>query len=166
MFQDLSEANLRTGEKSEAEPRNENFQLLRVFFTWSREKKFNCCFVHFSFRRKKMFFKICRKKWKKFRKMFLNLWKKYSLAFFGRLRNPETKFKMAKPKKSWTFKLFSLKNKWLYVSGLKGLLLGITVSLVLTSALLGSASGQRTQQQKPGPSYTTASSDEKIPTTQ
>ena len=75
-------------------------------------------------------------------------------------------FKMAKPKKSWTFKLFSLKNKWLYVSGLKGLLIGITVSLVLTSALLGSASGQRTQQQKPGPSYTTASSDEKIPTTQ
>ena len=23
--------------------------------------------------------------------MFLNLWKKYYLAFFGRLRNPETK---------------------------------------------------------------------------
>ena len=73
---------------------------------------------------------------------------------------------MAKQKKSWTLNLFSLEKKWLYVSGLKGLLIGMAVSLILTSALLGSASGQRTQQQKPGPSYATASNDEKIPTSQ
>ena len=107
---------------------------------------------------------------KKVKKVSKNVFESLKKIFFGFFLDgcgtQKQKFKMAKPKKSWTFKLFSLKNKWLYVSGLKGLLIGITVSLVLTSALLGSASGQRTQQQKPGPSYTTASSDEKIPTTQ
>ena len=55
------------------------------------------------------------------------------------------------------------------MTGLKGLLLGMAFSLILSSALLGSASGQRTQQQqqqKQGPAYTTTGSDEKIPTTQ
>ena len=75
--------------------------------------------------------------------------------------------RMARAKKAWTFNMFKPEQRWIYLSSLKGLLLGMAVSLVLTTALLGSVSGQRTQQQKQGgPSYTTTNSDEKIPTSQ
>jgi hypothetical protein len=51
-----------------------------------------------------------------------------------------------------------------YWTGLKGLVVGMAASLLLTSALLGTASGQRTQQQKQGSGY--MNTDEKIPTAQ
>jgi hypothetical protein len=68
-----------------------------------------------------------------------------------------------RPARSWTS---VVRAEGIYLTGLKGLVIGMAASLLLTSALLGSASGQRTQQQKQGPSYTTVNTDEKIPTAQ
>ena len=76
---------------------------------------------------------------------------------------------MAKTKrpKSWTsFLVGSDPTRRVYLTGLKGVLIGLAISLVLTSGLLGPATAQRTQQQKQGPTYTTSSNDEKIPTAQ
>jgi len=74
--------------------------------------------------------------------------------------------KTKKPK-SWTsFLTGSVSTRRVYLTGLKGVLIGLAISLVLTSGLLGPATAQRTQQQKQGPAYTTPINDEKIPTAQ
>ena len=73
---------------------------------------------------------------------------------------------------SWTAYLLGAdSSKRFFFTGLKGVLIGLAISLVITSGMLGPVTAQRTsqqqQQQKQGaPTYSSSSNDEKIPTAQ
>ena len=78
----------------------------------------------------------------------------------------------SKRTKSWTaYLLGSDPSRRFLFTGIKGVLIGVAISLVITSGMLGPVTAQRTSQQQQqqkqgGPSYSSSSNDEKIPTAQ